>query len=362
MKVLSRPGHACVRALLCAALFLVLLPRVPARAQTVDDVRRAYDSEPPERVEALLQSALRSSPSDPAILLLAGEMRSDRGQLAEADSFLRRVLASGATPALRQRAHLELGRLLYERDDTAGARVQLDAALAPREELAQAARWYLHLFGLDRTYVGWRSLESEHLRLHVQPGTPVDADWFLASRDSGLAEIQGFFGARLPKKVDIFLWRSSEDAERTGLPALGFARPIMSLIHARPGQSRGHELAHVVEYWTDLAWRPTRLIREGTAACFDLNAMDRLDFARTVLRRAGVTSVSIEQLWGDRGEAPETLIYPVGALLVRRLIDRGGRERFLAFLPDQSLENARRIYGDSLAQIIADTEHDLAAD
>ena len=222
------------------------------------------------------------------------------------------------------------------------------------------ARWYLHLLGLDGSYADWRTLESEHLRLHVQPGAPVDAEWFLSSREEGLKEIQSFFGAQLPKKIDIYLWQSSEDAERSGLPPLGFARPVMCLIHARPGQSRGHELAHVAEYWADFAWRPTRLIREGTAAAFDLNAADRLWFARTVLQRAGVTGISVEQLWTDRGEASETVMYPVGALLVRRLIDRGGRERFLAFLPDQSLESARRVYGDTLTQIIAETERDLA--
>ena len=348
----------------CFALIaLIVLVTAPARAQEAAELQRLLRTGNVEAVVSRAERALDRSPNDPDLHIAAAVALIQLGQHERATAHLEQVLrqdsAGGWSAAW---AHVHRGVARFAMGDAAGARTDLEEAarLNATRNSTRSANNYLRLLGLDSTYAGWSRTESVHFRLLTPPDTPIrDPQAFLREKEAAYARLQEFFSARVPKKIDIILWSSREQAARAGFRQLGFERPEFTLLHMRPDQSPAHELVHVLAYYAVPAPRVrTRLINEGVAVNFDLNRRDRLAAARAATRAAG--PLRLADLWEKADTVPENILYPIAAAWVERLIERGGRDSFLVLLRNQSLSSARRIYGAPLDTWIAEFEHDLS--
>jgi TolA-binding protein len=204
---------------------------------------------------------------------------------------------------------------------------------------------------------GWSTIETEHFRVHVPPQPRVDPAAFAARQERALREIRTFFTVTLPGRIDYHVWNSAEDAQGELGRVPGFAMPAALRIHAVADQTPGHELTHVVVFHAVHPEKTTAFIEEGTAVAFDLTSRDRLSWARNALERAGTRSIRVLDLW--TAERSDAAFYAVAGAFVERLIARGGRDRLLALLKQQTIEAARTIYGTDFDRIIADFEADL---
>ena len=203
-----------------------------------------------------------------------------------------------------------------------------------------------------QTFAGWSTIETPHFRFHFPPGATVDRDTFAKGLEAAYAELQQFFAADLPGKIEFYAWNDGAEASKILARPVGFAEPERLLVHAAVNQTRGHELAHVLAYHAARPERTTRFLDEGTAAAFDLSGRDRLAAAQAAAKRAGARPPVIAFLWTRGGSLPEDVVYPIAGAFVEHLVREGGRERFLRLLERQTLEEARATYGDDFDRIV----------
>ena len=208
----------------------------------------------------------------------------------------------------------------------------------------------------------WTVVETAHFRFHFQPQPRMEPSAFSAQEERAFGELQATFAAPLPGKINFYVWNSSEEGGRVlGRPS-GFSVPELLLIHATVTQTPGHELAHVLVFHTVHPDTTNRFINEGVAVAFDLLPRDRVALARRLMRRNGVMSVSILDLWQDPARLPDDVMFPIAGAFVERLAAAGGKESLLRLLKTQTLSAAQTVYGPVLDRIVADLQAELSHD
>ncbi|PID79016.1 hypothetical protein CSB20_12285 [bacterium DOLZORAL124_64_63] len=214
-------------------------------------------------------------------------------------------------------------------------------------------------YGLSEFFDGWQTFETEHFSFRFSDRLEdFDRVQYARLHEEAYARISDWFGGGPKRRIRFVVWSSQAEADEAGLPTLGFSHPSLYLTHTRVDQTLGHEMTHVI---SDHARNPvvrTGLINEGIAVYHDLTGADKLALARRVIaqQEPRPLRVSVPALWQDWSLAPNTFSYPLAGAFVKMLIDKGGKEKFLEFFPDQSYAHARQIYGDDLQGWIDDFE------
>ncbi|MBA4407292.1 hypothetical protein C0389_08465 [bacterium] len=159
--------------------------------------------------------------------------------------------------------------------------------------------------------------------------------------------------SKLPSKIAILIWNNSEEAQKYGIPHLGFAKPEKCQVFKKWDQTTGHEITHVISYYTSGNPQRNRFINEGIATAFNLSRNNRLETIKRIKENENYNEpVSIREAWTNSEKYPELVYYFVSAELIQRLIDIIGKTKFLQLVGDQSYENAKKIYGSHLESII----------
>lgn len=243
-------------------------------------------------------------------------------------------------------AHFHSGRL----EEARAAWIKARDCGATRNSTRNAVS-NLKILGLAEMYDDWKSFTSEHFAFRYSPLLQdFDGVAYARRREEAYEIISAWFGGGPEKKINFFVWSSNEESAEAGMPALGFSRPELYLVHATADQTVGHEMTHVI---SDHALKPemvTGLINEGTAVYHDLTGRDQLERARQALAAAEApdVEVAVAALWEDWSLLPNEISYPLAGAWVKQLLEQGGKEKFLAFFPDQRLAHAREVYGPDL--------------
>ena len=138
-----------------------------------------------------------------------------------------------------------------------------------------------------------------------------------------------------------------------------FASPGYCCIHSNTNLTPGHEITHILSHFSTPGSIKNEFIFEGIAVAFDQSDRDKEAFVRAYARRKKIEEFSIDSAWKNHGLYPKTLTYPLGGILVERIIQQFGREKFIEFMQDQSYENALKIFGDQLQVLISTLELEL---
>ncbi len=224
------------------------------------------------------------------------------------------------------------------------------------------AESYLKFQGLSEFFADWSSFETEHFSFRFSSRLKdFDRVNFARSHEEAFNIITNWFGGVPEEKIRFLLWASQDEADEAGMPALGFSRPRLFLIHAVLGQTVGHEMTHVISHHATNPTVVAGLINEGVAVHMDLTGRDQMDRAKKFLAEAvpKPIRVSVPAVWLDWSLAVDSFSYPMAGAFVNMLLEKGGKEQFLEFFPDQSYKHALEIYGNNLAPWIADFEEEL---
>jgi hypothetical protein len=212
-----------------------------------------------------------------------------------------------------------------------------------------------------QVFTGWTVLETQHFRFHFPPQPRATPNEFSEQMEKAHAELQKFFGGPLPAKISFYVWNSSTEGEKVLGRPLGFARADLLLIHATADQTPGHELTHIFVHHAARPEATSRFVEEGTAVALDLTQKDRMAVARAAVARAAPLLPTIRDLWLQAGRAPADLLYPIAGAFIDRLLSQG-RDPFLRFLKNQTLEHARLVYGARFDELIREFEAELLGD
>lgn len=218
--------------------------------------------------------------------------------------------------------------------------------------VSRSAAANLRFFGLDDAFADWPHRETDHLRILFSPEhADQDLDLYARAHEQAFATLTGIFDGGPAHPVRYIVWASEDEARQmAGITSLGFSKPEYNLIHCLWGQTRGHELTHVVAHHALHPGDETRFISEGVAVAFDLTDRDAMERARQAVRDAG-SEVDLIELWTDP-DSPAELIYPVGGAWIRYLVEREGMERVKDVVREQTVEHARAVYGEEFVPLV----------
>jgi tetratricopeptide (TPR) repeat protein len=205
------------------------------------------------------------------------------------------------------------------------------------------------LFGFDSLYKNWETIEKDNIIFHFQKSSSIgDLEKYMKERENAFLNINQFFSARLPKKIDFFVWKSNAAAKKNLKTSAGFTIPQYCISHNRSNQTVGHEIAHSISFWREKNNIRTRLINEGIGVYFDQSNSNHLANAK---KNALEIKVDVKDMWINGENYEEHIFYPVAAVWVGTLI-LFDEKKFLALSKNQTYENALIIYGDGLNSMI----------
>lgn len=335
----------------------------PASAQDIDHLSRMFLAGRFREVVREGAVALEAHPGNRDLHLVVGRALVELGRPRQALPHLDSVLQLDTPRSWRVAwANDYRARALYALGHTPEAHAALDRAIASNatRNVVRDARGLARMIGYGHAFDGWRALRVGDVRVHYGGGVTADqAQAFAEARAAALEDLREWIPVKLLKPVDIFVWPDAESARAVGSGPIGFARPELGLIHSRLDQTPAHELVHVVVFQGLDPVNRTRFVNEGVAVLMDGTGRPRLAMARAAAARVD-GPVDIVELWRD-GRAPEPVLYPVAAAFLERLRERGGEDRFMALLRDQTVDRARVLYGPLLDRVVASVEQDLDA-
>lgn len=353
-----------VRALTLLLALALIAPAARFAAASDAALRGLYAQGEFDAATARCDSLLRVTPEDAELNQLMGRILADTRRCREAIPFLSRAAAvDTAAGWIRAWSQVYLGVCHYDAGDRDAAGRAWVAArdMAATRNSTAIARLYLISLIDNQPFAAWTARDTQHFEFRFSPQlSAFDYDTFAREHEEALTQIAAWFGHEPPHKIRFYVWSSNDEARQAGLPNLGFSRPAVSLVHAAANQTIGHEMSHVIAFQAIPPRGAVGLISEGAAVFHDQRSADRLTLARKAWsavpadKRPGLLA-----LWGDWRLLDDATSYPVAGAFVARLVERGGRERFLELYGDQSVESARRIYGAEFDGWVKEFEQQL---
>lgn len=206
------------------------------------------------------------------------------------------------------------------------------------------------LFGYNSVFSDWVTVKTLNFVFHFEDISYIgDIDNYIEDRIKAYNDINAFYKAKLPKKIDFFVWKSEGVAQKKFQKFLGFTNPKYCVSHNKLSQTLGHEIAHTISYWFDKANTRNRFINEGIGVYFDCSGANRLAEAKEIINyqkkiNSSFSSYDVRVFWTNPYEYPERIMYPIAGAFVEMLAEYN-INKFLELTKDQTFENAQDIYG-----------------
>jgi len=341
---------------LAIACLLVILQPFPALAQnqTEDRLWGLYKEGRFEDVVREGKVELTTGTPSAQVNLAVGRALVDLEKYGEGLPYLEQaVRGDPAQTWVYAWAQCYLGTGQYHRGNFQKSRAALIKArdCAATVNATRFAVSNLKILGLAESYDDWTTFSTKHFAFRYSPNLDdFDGVTFARRHEEAFEKISAWFGSGPEASIRFFVWKDKDEALVANMPPLGFARPKLNLVHAREEQTVGHEMTHVISHHAMHPEYVSGLINEGISVYHDQTGRDQMALARGALADAPKLSIQVElaALWEDWSLMSPDVSYPVGGAWVKVLIDKGGKEKFLEFLRDQRLANAREVYGSDL--------------
>ncbi len=357
----------------CALMILILALGTAALAQTdgpADGLWELYKQGDFDQVVQQGKALLTTGSETAQVNLAVGRALADQKKFAEAEIFLQRAaeLDGEDRTWVYAWAQVYLGACRLKAGDDDGARRAwiLARNCGATANATRNANNNLLAFTLDPMFDKWTTFTSDHFRFRFSDRLAgLDRAEYARRHEEAYAAISAWFGGGPDEPIRFNVWADQDEATSAGMPELGFARPELNLVHCLVAQTVGHEMTHVISAAALQPVQRVGLINEGIAVYHDRTGRDRLALARKAV--AGAVSdegaplppVALRALWDDWSLLPGAVSYPLAGAWIERLVEKGGREKFLEFFTDQSREHARAVYGADLQGWIDGFEADL---
>ena len=340
-------------------LLLTLIALIAlGQSNSVDELNQIYMSGDKEKAIEMATELLKASHDNIQYKLVLGRALADMGKFKDAIPHLEFTATNAPGSNWRKAWALDyLGGCYFMTDRYYDAKKAIDACIqmnATQNATNDATRKSL-LYGTNEYYNDWKIIESDHFRFHFQNMSETDRNKFVSSSETAFQTINAFFESDLPKKIDVIVWTSREDAMNLLRASLGFANPENCVVHTHYQQTRGHEITHVISYYSTEMISRNRFINEGTAVCFDLSNNDRIQQVKK-WKTDNNRKISILDFWENSNNYPEEIVYPLAGIFVKAIIDTFGKEKYIEFIGNQTYEHAKSVFGEELDQLIQDFE------
>lgn len=326
--------------------------------QSIDLLWKRYQN---GDLKYVLEQALQSSEKETVEMqLLIGRALTDSQEYNKAIPHLKNVLAAGQS-VKHQRAWAEayLGVCMFANGELKLSRMLLSKCIADNITLncSKFASKRMLLFGFTEHYEGFNRQASDHFIFHFEPtvGNNIDLGVYVNRREQAYDAISKFFGSKLEGKINYFSWASKSSLKSGTGRSSGFAAPEYGIVHATIDQTAGHEIAHLFVQ----SKRKSALINEGLAVYLDQEHSELFSAAKQLMKKHGTPEIDVQQMWNMETEYDSRVFYTVAGAFVEELLRKGGKDKLLRLIEDQTIENAEKIYGSTFSEIVKDFERNM---
>ncbi len=338
--------------------FLILSQFSFGQTLKAKELADLYNSRNIEQAISKSEEYLQDEPQNLDYLIVLGMAYAENCEYEKAIPNLEYTVENDKENSWRKGWALSyLGTCYYMLSDNERSQRSIDSCLRlnATKKSYEFAKVTKALFGYGKFYDDWKIRKSEHFCFHFQGIPDSETQSFVQERETAYITINEFFNSKLPKRIDYFIWNSRAKANRILKTKHGFAHPVYCIIHSYYRQSIGHEMTHIISYYSTKVTNKTGLINEGTAVYFDMSKNNDQQFVLDWVKKKN-KKIDIKVIWSDWESYPYELTYPLSGLFVKELIDEFGKEKFLDFFKVQTYENAKNVFGDKLDVLIEEFE------
>ncbi|MFA6979062.1 MAG: hypothetical protein WC209_07025 [Ignavibacteriaceae bacterium] len=312
----------------------------------------------------LADSLLEKDNNNADLNLLKGRVLVDQFRLDESKPFLEKAVNFDKQNSGAKAWGLNyLAMIAYLDKDKEKCFRYLNASLALNagKNAVKFAQDKILIWGFSDFYKDWEKQETEHFVFHFQPNSIItNKTKFIVTRESAFQTISQFFNVSLQSKIDFYIWNSDAEAKEKGIYSLGFALPEFYIIHSEANQTPGHEVTHIIAYYLSKDAKKTRFINEGIAVYFDCDPDTNFMKVGHLRETEKYTDrISIVEAWSNKSKYADEILYPISGEFIARILEKGGKEKFLQLVVDQSLSNAKSLYGNLLDDVIKKMELEI---
>ena len=294
---------------------------------------------------------LKSDPSDFDAIIIAARAENEKGNFKNAIPYLENAKSLMKEDFQKAWTLLEMAKSNFGIGNIVVAKQNYIDALKINgtNNSTKALKRFGMISGLDEFYKDWRIVESKNLIFHFENNiNENDIGRILKTRQQAYEEINLFFQAYLPKKIDFFVWNQKESYNPGLNKNLGFSDAVFCIAHNRINQTPGHEIAHNISFWVNHNNSRNKFINEGIGVFFDMQKNDKLKIAQEIYKK---NPVDIKEIWKTNSKSDDEILYPIAGAFVEYLI-KYDKEKFLKLASNQSYENAYDIYNGQIDDLI----------
>ena len=206
-------------------------------------------------------------------------------------------------------------------------------------------------------YSQWSARESTHFIFHCYPNSNAagDMDTIVSEHESGLNNITSTLGVSYSGKINFYLYPSDDILYKMTRRDSGFSIVKENEVHSlyassEERQSVGHEMTHVITYWT-IGEPSEALLGEGVAVALDQSG-ENLDETVSELIFTEMY-VPLTSMLGDNWfEQDSFAAYKESGSFVKFLIDSYGVAKFKQLYISQNfLVALQTLYGRGLTEL-----------
>lgn len=249
------------------------------------------------------------------------------------------------------RGYCYIGLGKYAFGDYQLATKWLEQSAREKGDFSEEACKWINLLHLSKKSLLTNLVESKCMRFHfIDDFSNRDCSNFINQYINVYPEIKNFFKPKLPKKIDVYIYKDRKDSIGG---QLSYAIPSLCAIQVHLGEECGHELTHVISHYIKNGIKnKIAFIDEGLAEHFNKvrysNQCKKIDH-----------KVDIFDMWSNYDNYNKYHSRSVAKFFLQKLINCGGRNKLIEFIHDQTISNAERIYGDLLYEVKQAVEDDL---
>ena len=183
---------------------------------------------------------------------------------------------------------------------------------------------------------------------------------YIRQRQSAYESINAIFNADMPIRLKFYVFTNREKAEKALGHPLGFSLPEKVASFSFCKQTPGHEMTHVLSHWAGgMPPKYTcKLINEGVAVCLDMTHDNIFTKACDAVKQTRFRG-SLIDLWNNRKNYDDDIMYTVGGAFVRYLYANISKENFLKLMKNQHQETLQAILGSDYDAFITRFEQKI---
>ena len=333
-------------------LLLFLLYSIVAFSQKKEMVDNFWKGNYDKTIE-IGKQVLQSEPNDFETILLIARAEDEKGNFKNAIPYLESAKKMMSEDWQKSWAFIELAKNSFGTGKLDDAKLFYNEALKVKgtKNSEKELKKFGMLTGLDEYYKNWKIRETQNIIFHFEnPINENEIERITKTRQIAFEQINAFFNSKLPKKIDFFVWNLNESYNQILNTNLGFSNPVFCISHNRLNQTPGHEIAHNISFWINNDNIRTKFINEGIGVCFDQQKNEKLKIAQETYK---TNQIDIKEIWRNQTKLNDDILYPISGAFVNFLIEYD-KEKFLKLTENQTYENAIKIYGENIDNLIDD--------